>query len=160
MSADKPQRTIGVTPMQTILSMSGLEFLQAMRDGKLPAPPIGQALDFDIDVVEDGRVVFAGTPDARFYNPIGTIHGGYTATLLDSCMACAVQTKLKQGQAYTTLEIKVNYVRAMTEQTGRVTAEGVVLHMGKQMATAEGYLRDREGKLIAHGTTTCIVMTP
>jgi uncharacterized protein (TIGR00369 family) len=152
-------RQYGVTSLEKVRTMSGLEFLQAWFDGKLPSPPIGSVFDFEVASVENGRVVFAGTPDARFYNPIGTIHGGYAATLLDSCMACAVHSTLAPGQGYTTLEIKINYVRPMSERTGRVEAEGKVVHAGKQVATAEGWLRDAQGRVLAHGTTTCMVFS-
>jgi uncharacterized protein (TIGR00369 family) len=152
-------RQYDVTPLEQVRTMSGLEFLQAWVDGKLPSPPIGSVFDFEVASAEKGRVVFAGTPDARFYNPIGTIHGGYAATLLDSCMACAVHSTLAPGQGYTTLEIKINYVRPMTERTGRVEAEGKVVHAGKQVATAEGWLRDTQGRVLAHGTTTCMVFS-
>lgn len=157
MSED-PKR-YGVTPLPEVRAMSGLDFLRAWFEGRLPSPPIGQALDFAGTEVELGRVVFAGVPDERFYNPIGTVHGGYAATLLDSCMGCAVHSMLEAGQGYTTLEIKINYVRAMTKDTGRVTAEGKVVHMGRQVATAEGWLRDSGGRVLAHGTTTCIVFS-
>lgn len=150
---------IGVVPADVLRAMSGLDFLQAWRDGRLPSPPIGAVFDFALEAVEAGRVVFAGVPDARFFNPIGTVHGGYAATLLDSCMGCAVHSRLLPGQFHTTAEIKVQYVRPVTDKTGRVTAEGVVLHFGRRMATAEGYLRDAAGKLLAHGSTTCMVFS-
>ena len=102
-------------------------------------------------------MVFAGTPDLRHYNPIGVVHGGYAATLLDSCMGCAVHSALEAGQGYTTLELKVNYVRAMTVNTGRVRAEGKIINVGRQVATAEGRIVGDDGKLYAHGTTTCLV---
>lgn len=159
MKAVSQQRNYGVTPLDEVRAMSGLEFLQAWIDGRLPSPPIGQVFDFDAVAVEKGRVLFAGIPDARFYNPIGTVHGGWAATLLDSCMACAVHSTLEPGQGYTTLEIKINYVRAMTDRTGRVEAEGKVVHAGKQVATAEGWLRDAQGRIVAHGSTTCMVFS-
>lgn len=150
----------GVVPRDAAQAMSGLDLLRGWLEGRVSEPSIGTALDFRLVEVERGRVMFAGTPDARFLNPLGTVHGGYAATLLDSCMGCAVHSMLAPGQGYTTLEIKVNYVRAMSPQTGAVFAEGRVLHAGRQAATAEGFLRDANGKLIAHGTTTCIVFTP
>jgi uncharacterized protein (TIGR00369 family) len=159
VDADKTNRNYGVTPLDQVRAMSGVEFLQAWIDGKLPSPPISHVFDFDAVTVENGRIVFAGTPDVRFYNPIGTVHGGWAATLLDSCMACAVHSTLEPGQGYTTLEIKVNYVRAMTDRTGRVEAEGKVVHRGKQIATAEGWLRDSQGRIVAHGSTTCMVFS-
>jgi uncharacterized protein (TIGR00369 family) len=142
-----------------MLQMSGLEFLQAIVRGDLPQPPIGDVFDFDLLEVEKGRVVFAGTPDRRFYNPIGSVHGGYAATLLDSCMGCAVHSILDAGVGYTTLEFKVQLVRAMTEETGLVRAEGTVLHSGRRTATGHGELRDRSGRLLAHGSTTCIILS-
>lgn len=151
---------IGVVSREVAMSMSGLDLLRGWLDGRLPAPPIGTVFDFRLVEVERGRVVFSGTPDARYFNPLGTVHGGYAATLLDSCMGCAVHSMLEPGQGYTTLEIKVNYVRAMSPETGPVFAEGRVLHAGRQAATSEGFLRDGSGKLLAHGTTTCIVFTP
>ncbi len=161
MPADPPKlpRSFGVTPLDQVRALSGLEFLQAWIDGSIPSPPISQVFDFDAAAVEKGRVVFSGTPDARFYNPIGTVHGGWGATLLDSCMACAIHSTLERGQGYTTLEIKINYVRAMTDRTGRVEAEGKVVHVGKQVATAEGWLRDTQGRILAHGSTTCMVFS-
>ena len=155
---DNRQRTWGVTPIETLRKLSGLEFLAAIRDGRLPAPPIAKLLGFDIVEIEKGRVVFAGTPGPEHYNPIGSVHGGYAATLLDSCMACAVQSTLPTGQGYTTLEFKINFVRALTDATGEVRAEGKVLAAGRRIATAEGRLVDGAGKLYAHATTTCLVM--
>ncbi len=148
---------VGVAPMDVILSYDGLGFLQAMIAGKLPAPPITQTLGFTLDEVEHGRAVFGGTPVFAYYNPINVVHGGWAATLLDSALGCAVMTTLAKGEAYTTLELKVNMVRAITKDTGRVTAEARLLHRGRTMATAEAYLRDQAGKLYAHGTTTCMI---
>jgi uncharacterized protein (TIGR00369 family) len=148
---------IGVAPMDVILSYDGLSFLQAMIAGKLPAAPITQTLGFALVEVEHGRAVFAGTPAFAYYNPINVVHGGWAATLLDSALGCAVMTTLAKGEAYTTLELKVNLVRAITTDTGRVTSEARILHRGRTMGTAEAYLRDEAGKLYAHGTTTCMV---
>ncbi|MCC7049165.1 MAG: PaaI family thioesterase [Alphaproteobacteria bacterium] len=147
----------GVPPVETLRAMSGLEFLRAIVAGRLPAPPIAEVLRFRLVEVEQGRAVFQGVPDRAFYNPIGSVHGGYAATLLDSCMGCAVHSTLNRGQGYATLEIKVNLVRALTEATGLVRAEGRILHSGRTTATAEGKLTDAGGKLYAHGTTTCTV---
>ena len=155
-----PAPATGVVPREVAQSMSGLDLLQGWLAGRFPPPPIQSVFDFRLVEVAHGRVVFSGTPDDRYFNPLGTVHGGYAATLLDSCMGCAVHSVLAPGQGYTTLEIKVNYVRAMTPQTGPVFAEGRVLHAGRQAATSEGFLRDAGGKLLAHGTTTCIVFTP
>ncbi len=157
--APKKRNTLppGVTPPVQVKHLSGLEFLQGMLEGRFPPPPIGAALKFELVQVEHGRAVFEAVPEFAFYNPIGVVHGGYAATLLDSCMGCAVQTALPAGQGYTTLEFKINFVRAMTDQTGRVRAEGRVIHPGNRAATAEGHIYDARGKLLAHGTTTCLV---
>lgn len=148
----------GVIPPEALRTLSGLDLLRGLRDGTLPPPPMGRLLGFGLEEVEEGRVVFAAVPGTRHYNPIGTVHGGFAATLLDSCMACAVQSTLARGFGYTTLELKVNLVRAMTEDTGPVRAEGRVLHAGRRVATAEGRLTDAAGRLLAHGTTTCLVI--
>ncbi|MEO1091308.1 MAG: PaaI family thioesterase [Pseudomonadota bacterium] len=135
----------------------GLALLRAIVSGELPGAALADVLDFRLIEVERGFAVFEGTPHSRFYNPLGTVHGGWAATLLDSCMGCAVHTLLDAGDGYTTLEIKVNYVRPMTEATGAVRAEGRVLHEGRSTATAEGRLVRADGKLLAHGTTTCAI---
>ena len=147
----------GVVPQDVMLSYDGLSFLKALVAGELPAPPIAQTMGFTLAEVEAGRAVFTGTPGFQHYNPIGSVHAGFAATLLDSCVACAVQTTLAKGEAYTTLELKINLTRALTDEVGPVYAEGKVLHRGRQVATAEGYLRDGAGKLYAHATTTCII---
>ena len=147
----------GVTPLEEMRTRSGLEFLRDIASGDLPLPPIGKTLNFFLLEAEEGRVVFQGTPTLDFYNPIGSVHGGWAATLLDSCMGCAVQTSLKQGFGYTTVELKLNLVRPLTEKTGPVRAEGKVIHVGKQIATSEGRLVGPDGKLYAHGTTTCMI---
>jgi uncharacterized protein (TIGR00369 family) len=147
----------GVSPPEEIRNRSGLQFLNDIASGVLPLPPIGKTLNFFLLEAGEGRVVFQGTPTFDFYNPIGTVHGGWAATLLDSCMACAVQTTLKKGYGYTTAELKVNLVRPMSDRTGPVRAEGKVIHPGRQVATAEGKLFGPDGKLYAHGTTTCVI---
>lgn len=147
----------GVTPLDQVKHLSGLEFMRGILEGRYPPAPITAVLKFELVEVEHGRAVFEGVPEFAFYNPIGSVHGGYAATLLDSCMGCAVHASLPAGHAYTTLEFKVNFVRAMTEQTGRVRAEGRVIHPGNRAATAEGSLYDARGKLLAHATTTCLV---
>ena len=149
----------GVSTLDEIRKRSGLDFLLAIGRGELPSPPICHTLRFWPVEVEPGRMVFQGTPGAEHYNPIGSVHGGYAATLLDSAVGCAVQSMLPQGSGYTTLELKINYVRALTEQTGPVRAEGKVITVGRQAATAEGRLTDAAGKLYAFATTTCLVFT-
>jgi uncharacterized protein (TIGR00369 family) len=139
--------------------MPGLELLTGIMEGSLPAPPIQLALDFRIVRVERGFAAFAGNPKFEYYNPLGSVHGGYTAALLDSCMACAVHSTLEAGYSYATVEIKINYVRAITSDTGVVRAEGKVINAGKRIATAEGRLFDSAGKLYAHGTTTCLILS-
>jgi uncharacterized protein (TIGR00369 family) len=139
-------------------SMSGLEYLEALRDGRLPPPPIAVLMGMEPVELEEGRVVFAATPAEYHYNPIGLVHGGLAATLLDSAMGCAVQSTLPAGVGYSTLEIKVNYDRAMTRDTGPIRCEGKVVHVGRTVATAEGRIHAVEtGKLLAHATTTCLV---
>jgi uncharacterized protein (TIGR00369 family) len=157
-NADRAIR-YGVVPTETARTMPGLELLTAIMEGTLPAPPIQQTLDFRLVKVERGYTAFAGIPKFGYYNPIGSVHGGYTAALLDSCMACAVHSTLEVGYSYATLEIKINYVRAITSDTGEVRAEGKVINSGKRIATAEGRLFDSTGKLYAHGTTTCLILT-
>ena len=138
--------------------LSGIEFLRAIRDKRLAAPPIAVLLGFDLVEVDAGYAVFEVVPGERHYNPIGVVHGGLAMTLLDSFMGCAVQTHMPAGSGYTTLEAKTNLVRAITAETGKLRAIGRTLHVGKRMATAEGRLEDGSGKLYAHATTTCIVL--
>lgn len=157
MSEVATQRRFGVVPLERVRTMSGLEMIQGLRDGVLPAPPICRALDFDLVEAEHGRVVFEGRPTEDYYNPLGSVHGGYTATLLDSCLGCAIHTTLSAGQGFTTVEVKVNFIRALTGRTGVVRAEGKIISAGSRIATAEGRLTDSAGKLLAHGTTTCLI---
>jgi len=140
-------------------TLSGIDQLRAMiAHGNQPS--IGRTLDFALVEVEEGRAVFEGNPDDRVYNPIGSVHGGYAATLLDSACGVAVHSKLAPGQAYTTLELKVSYLRGMTVDTGVVRAEGVVVSMGRRVAFAEAKLTDASGRLLATATSTLLVMTP
>jgi uncharacterized protein (TIGR00369 family) len=142
----------------TAAEMTGLEHLQAIARGDLPPAPIARLFGMEPVEVEEGRVVFVATPRAEHYNPIGSVHGGFAATLLDSAMGCALQTTLPAGAGYTTLELSVNYVRPMSVDTGRVRVEGTLVHGGRRMATADGRLVSEEsGKLLAHGKTTCLV---
>jgi uncharacterized protein (TIGR00369 family) len=147
----------GVLTLENLRECSGLELFQKMIAGELPRPPIADTLGFMLIDAEKGRVVFQGTPQHRHYNPLGTVHGGLHATLLDSCVACAIQTTLEAGQGYTTIELKINYIRGLTDRVGPVRAEGKVIHAGKQIGTAEGKLVDADGKLYAHATTTCLI---
>ena len=140
-------------------AMTGLEQLRAAFDPDRPerAPGIGKTMGFSIVELEEGRVVFGGHPDESVYNPIGTVHGGYAATLLDSAVGCAVHSALKAGQGYTTLELKVAYHRAMTKDTGPVRAEGKAVQVGRRAAFAEGRLTDLEGRVYATATSTLLV---
>jgi uncharacterized protein (TIGR00369 family) len=131
--------------------------MQAMLEGELPFPHIAETLDFSIVEVGLGKAVFQGTPQLKHYNPLGTVHGGWYATLLDSALGCAVQTMLPAGRAYTTAELGSNIVRAASSKTGPLRAIGNVIHCGRQMATAEARIVGPDGKLYAHGTTTCLV---
>jgi uncharacterized protein (TIGR00369 family) len=140
--------------------MSGLESLKAALSGELPPPPIAAMLDMRLVEVEEGRVVFAMEPAEYQYNPLGTVHGGVTATLLDSALGCTVQSMLPSGTGYTTIELKINYVRPLTSETGTIYSEGKIIHMGGRIATAEARVTDATGKLYAHATTTCILLRP
>jgi uncharacterized protein (TIGR00369 family) len=148
---------IGVPSLEALKSMSGLDFLRALVDGRLPAPPIADTLGFRIAEVAPGFALFTMTPSFKHYNPIGVVHGGVAATLLDSCMSCAIQTHFAAGTGYTTLEFKVNMVRPITDTTGPIRAEGRSLHVGRRSGTAEGRIVDAGGTLLAHGTTTCLI---
>ena len=147
-----------IATLQSAAGMSGLEYMRAMLAGEIPMPPMAVTLGFDGGSVEEGRAVFEAEPREYLYNPIGVVHGGFAMTILDSAMGCAIHTTLPAGVFYTTLETKVNLVRAITVDTGRVRCEGVVVHRGGKVATAEGRLTAMaSGKLLAHGTTTCLV---
>jgi uncharacterized protein (TIGR00369 family) len=147
----------GVVSTDVLLSYDGLGFLRAIVDGTIPQPPITETLGFRLIAAEHGRAVFEGEPQFRHYNPIGSVHGGFAMTLLDSALGCAVHSTLAKGETYTTLEIKVNLVRPLSKDTGPVSAEGRVLHRGRTVGTAEGDVRDANGKVYAHATTTCMI---
>lgn len=158
MSSDsQPTPIEGMLPLERLQDLSGLDIVKAMRDGALPVPPLVLLLGFRPVSVESGRVVFSAQPDERHYNPLGAVHGGYVATLLDTAMGCAVHSKLAAGKVYTTLEFKVNFTRAIRATTGAVVAEGKVLHLGRNVATAEARLTDEGDRLLAHATTTCLI---
>jgi uncharacterized protein (TIGR00369 family) len=152
-----PEQVAGLVPQDVLQSLSGFELLQGIGNGRFPAAPIAVLLGFYPVEIEPGRVVFAALPRAHHYNPLGSVHGGFISTLLDSCMGCAIHSKLTAGNAYTTLELKVNFVRPVSEATGEVRAEGKIIHLGRQVATAEGRLVDGRGRLLAHATTTCMI---
>jgi|APFre7841882724_1041349.scaffolds.fasta_scaffold35226_2 uncharacterized protein (TIGR00369 family) len=139
------------------LTMSGLDYLRGMGKGDFPPPPIVDLVDFRFLNVEEGRIVFGFTPAEYHYNPIGSVHGGVISTLLDSALSCAVHSTLPAGTGYTTLEIKVNYVRAVTAKTGPMRCEGKVIHRGSNVATSGAFLTDAEGKLYAHASGTCMI---
>jgi uncharacterized protein (TIGR00369 family) len=147
----------GVTPTHLMASMTGLAFVRAFFEGKLPAPPIMQTIEPYDQTAEPGHVVFYSVPGFRHYNPIGSVHGGYAATLLDSVMGLAVHTELPAGTGYTTLEFKVSFIKGMTKDTGPVRSEGKTLSVGRRAATAEARITDSKGRLLAHATTTCLV---
>jgi len=156
---DQPARNTeyGVTPAETMAAMAGIDFVRAIFSGQLPEPPIMQTIEpFDY-TVEPGLVTFSSTPGFRHYNPIGSVHGGYAATLLDSAMGLAVHSMLPRGTGYTTLEFKVSFIKGMTRDTGTVRTEGRTLSVGRRAATAEARMTDAKGRLLAHATTTCLV---
>ena len=137
--------------------ISGMDFFSKIRNGELPPPPVIELLGLQLDSVEPGKATFSLEPAEFHYNPIGVVHGGVLATMLDSAVGCAIHTALPAGVAYTTLELKVNYLRATTVHTGRIVAEGNTIHVGRQSAVAEGRIRDQAGRLIATCSTTCIL---
>src|SRR6266478_4764924 len=154
-----PTRKIeyGVTPPEIMASMAGIDFVRATFEGRLPTPPIMQTVEpFDF-TAEPGVVVFHSIPGFRHYNPIGSVHGGYAATLLDSAMGLAVHSMLPAGTGYTTLEFKISFIKGMTKDTGPVRSEGRTRNVGRRTATAEARITDAKGRLLAHATTTCLV---
>lgn len=147
----------GVARPEQIAGLNGLEMMQAMLRGELPYAPIARTLDFMLIGVGDGSAIFQGMPRPEHLNPMGTVHGGWFATLLDSALGCAIHTRMPPGRGYTTAELGVNLVKALTPRVQRVRAEGRVLHCGRQLATAEARLVGPDGTLYAHATTTCLV---
>lgn len=147
----------GIATLEQIKGLSGLETLEAMLAGDLPAPPIAETLGFLLVEVGKGRAVFEGVPGPHLLNPLGSVHGGYALTLIDSACGCAVHTELGPGVGYTTVETKVNFTRPIDPDGGPIRCEGVVLSRGRQIATSEAYLRSAGGKLLAHGTSTLII---
>jgi uncharacterized protein (TIGR00369 family) len=152
-----PKIDYGLTPPEVMASMAGIDFVRAIFAGKLPAPPIMQAVQPFDSTAEPGVVVMHSIPGFRHYNPIGSVHGGYAATLLDSVMGLAVHTALPAGTGYTTLEFKISFIKGMTKDTGPVRTEGRTLNVGRRAATAEARMTDAKGRLLAHATTTCLV---
>ncbi|UWU92512.1 PaaI family thioesterase [Bradyrhizobium sp. CB1015] len=150
-------KTFGTVSAETQKTMSGLEFVQGLASGVLPLNTIAQTLGYDVNEAAHGRVVVTLIPTYAHLNPAGTVHGGLTATLLDSCMGLAIQSMLDKGVSQTTLEFKISLVRPITPDTGQIRAEGVVLNCGRRVGTAEGRVTDSKGRLLAHGTTTCLI---
>ena len=156
-AAEAMARRYGVVSREALIAEPGLVFLRAMIEGRHPAPPMARAINMLLTDASEGRAVFEGVPTEDFFNPSGTVHGGWAATILDSAMGCAVHATLEAGQGYTTVEMKLNFVRAVMPASGRLTCEGVVIHRGGTIATSEGKLYDASGKLFAHGTETCMI---
>ena len=150
-------RKYGVVSAEALKAQDGLTFLQAMIAGEQPNPPMSETVGFHLIEVERGRAVFEGLPEFRHYNPIGSVHGGFAATLLDSALGCAIFSTVAKGEGWTTLELKFNLVRPLTKDTGPVRAEGRVVHRGRTVATSEGDIKDKAGKIYAHATTTCMI---
>jgi uncharacterized protein (TIGR00369 family) len=147
----------GIATPSQVLGKTGMEQMQAMIAGLMPYPHICDTMDFALVEIGMGTATFQGTPQLKHYNPLGSVHGGWYATLLDSAVGCAVHTMMPIGRAYTTAELSVNIVRAASQATGPLRAIGTVLHCGKQLATAQGRIVDAQGKLYAHASTTCLV---
>jgi uncharacterized protein (TIGR00369 family) len=150
-------RTCGTVSADKQKQMTGLEFVQGLADGTLPLNTIARTLGYDITEAECGRVVVTAEPKDVHLNPAGTVHGGLAATMLDSCMGLAIQSTLEKGVSSTTLEFKVSFVRPITTETGAIKAEGTVISRGRRVGTAEGRVTDSKGRLLVHGTTTCLI---
>jgi len=157
MPGSRVNKTYGTVSADRRKDMSGLEFVQGLVSGALPLNTIAQTLGYDVTEAENGRVVVTMVPTSAHLNPAGTVHGGLTATLLDSCMGLAIQSTLEKAVSQTTLEFKISLVRPITPETGPIVAEGVVLNRGRRIGTAEGRVVDGKGRLLAHGTTTCLI---
>ncbi|MCU0732359.1 MAG: PaaI family thioesterase [Hyphomonas sp.] len=157
MTQDGRPAFIGVLDLRKLGHMSGLEMLHAMLAGELPAPPISRTMNFWMTEAGEGTATFIGEPTADFLNPLGTVHGGWTGTIMDSALACAVHATLQPGEGYTTLEYKVSCLRPILPTTGRLTCIGEVVHRGRRAATSQARLVDASGKLYAHGTETCMI---
>jgi uncharacterized protein (TIGR00369 family) len=152
-------RTYGTVSAERQNQMSGLEFVQGLASGALPLNTIAQTLGYDVVEAESGRVVVALMPTDAHLNPAGTVHGGLTATLLDSCMGLAIRSMLDKGVSQTTLEFKISLIRPITPETGLIKAEGTALNCGRRIGTADGRVTDAKGRLLAHGTTTCLIFS-
>ncbi|HMF22479.1 MAG TPA: PaaI family thioesterase [Pseudolabrys sp.] len=150
-------KSYGTVSSEQQKAMSGLEFVKGLAGGALPLNTMAQTLGYDVVEAESGRIAITVTPTGAHLNPWGTVHGGLAATLLDSCMGLAIQSMLDKGIGSTTLEFKISLVRAITLDTGVIRAEGKVLNCGRRVGTAEGRVTDANGRLLAHGTTTCLI---
>ena len=157
MSSPAASKTYGTVAADRRKEMSGLAFVQGLVDGTLPLNTIAHTLGYDITEADNGRVVVTAEPRDIHLNPAGTVHGGLAATMLDSCMGLAIQSTLEKGLGSTTLEFKISFVRPITPQTGLIKAEGSVISRGRRVGTAEGRVTDGEGRLLVHGTTTCLI---
>ena len=155
--AGSTPKTYGTVSASRQKEMTGLEFVQGLASGALPLNTIAGILGYDVTEAVHGRVVIVAEPNDTLLNPAGTVHGGYSATLLDSCMGLAIQSTLEKGIGQTTLEFKISLVRPITPEIGTIRAEGIVLSRGRRIGTAEGRITDRSGRLLAHGTTTCLI---
>ncbi|MDE3739666.1 PaaI family thioesterase [Metapseudomonas resinovorans] len=148
----------GTMSIADVATLSPLEFFDGIGQGDLPAPPIGELMGFVPIEWSKDCFIFQGVPQMQHYNPIGSVHGGYAATLLDSAMGCAIHANLERGQGYTTTDLRISYIRALTTKTGPVRAEGRIIHVGRSTALAEGRIYDVDGKLYATGSTTCLIL--
>ncbi len=149
-----------IASLEVARGMGGIDVLRAIEGGQLPPPPVAQLIGLEVDQVSEGLVTFAFEPAEFHYNPLGTVHGGILTTVLDSAMGCAVHSRLRAGLSYTTLEVKVSFLRPVRVTTGRIRGEGKVVHLGGRVATAEAHLVDRDGELYAHATSTCLISAP
>lgn len=147
----------GVVPLDLVAREGGLAVMQGILDGRLPGAAMAKSLNFWLSKVEEGVIAFTGIPTVEHLNPLGTVHGGWAATIMDSALACAVMTTLAPGEGYTTVEFKLNLTRPILPDRGELVCEGRLLHRGKTIATSEAYLRDSSGRLLAHGTETCAI---
>lgn len=150
-------KSFGTVPAHRQKELSGLEFVRGLADGTLPLNTIAGTLGYDVTEAESGRVVVTAVPNGAHLNPAGTVHGGLAATMLDSCMGLAIQSTLDKGVGSTTLEFKISFVRPVTPETGVIRAEGTVINCGRRIGLAEGRVTDGRGRLLAHGTTTCLI---
>jgi len=148
---------VGSLPMELVLKHTGIELFKMMIAGDIPPPPIAKSMNMLLSEAEEGRVIFRGFPRKAYYNPLGTVHGGWAATILDSALGCCVHTMLPKGMAYTTVEFKVNLVRPLFDHSGEVVCEGTIIHVGRTIATSQATLKTADGKLIAHGSETCAI---